>query len=259
MLQRHAQKKRLYLSYDKSMKSNNEVALQRGSFLQKLYPLFDDPVVYSETAYETDDEEEPVTPLSQQMMRLPVDWKCDETTAIDAVFTGTQVREGFVLPDETAKHIGTVTHRLLQHLTVAGLDAWPAVTAGLIRRLLAQCGVSVLAQAEAVSQVQLLVENTLSDEKGRWILSPHREAHAEWEITTWEGNVAKKYIVDRTFIDETNTRWIIDYKTASVVSEDEIKTYQSQLDTYEAAIQRFDARPVKKAVYFPVMRKLEIF
>ncbi len=249
-------KKRLYLHYAVATKSNHEIALQRGSFLQKLYPLFKEDVAHLTTSVEVDEEEVLPVQYPQHIYRLPANFINNESTDLDNVFTGTQTREGFQLPDETAKHIGTVTHRLLQHLTISGVEGWPLIADSVIARLLNQCGV---VQAEAVSQVRCLVENTLSDEKGRWILSSHREAHSEWEITVWENTKPKKYIVDRTFIDETNTRWIIDYKTAAVVNADEISTYQLQLNTYESAIQQFDPRPVKKALYFPAMQKLEVF
>lgn len=247
-------KKRLYLHYDIKHNKNNEISLQRGSFLQKLYPLFKGDAVYAESTFEASDEEEVTRALPQQSYRLPADWQCTETTEIDEVFTGTQARDGFQLPDETARHVGTVTHRLLQHLAVMGLDAWPAVSEGLIARLLTQCGVSVLAQPEAVSQVQLLVENTLSDKKGRWILSPHRDARSEWEITTWENNLPKKMIIDRTFIDEHDIRWIIDYKTTAC-NDEEIVKYQAQMNGYENAITQLDKRVVKKALYFPGTRQ----
>ena len=48
---------------------------------------------------------------------------------------------------------------------------------------------------------QKLLEQTLNDPKGRWILSPkHHSTHNEWALTALINNKATPVVIDRTFI-----------------------------------------------------------
>ena len=55
----------------------------------------------------------------------------------------------------------------------------------------------------------------LEDERGRWIFSPsHREAQSELALTGIASGSLTNVIIDRTFVDEKGTRWVIDFKTS---------------------------------------------
>jgi len=71
--------------------------------------------------------------------------------------------------------------------------------------------------------------------------------------------------LDRTFV-ENGTRWIIDYKTSSHAGSDldgflenEATRYREQLQRYKNALAMTETRPIKTALYFPMLdRFLEV-
>ena len=70
-------------------------------------------------------------------------------------------------------------------------------------------------------------------------------------------------VLDRTFIDE-GTRWIIDYKTSShgggdleAFLDNEASRYQDQLQRYRDAMALTESRPIRTALYFPLLDRLK--
>ena len=68
-------------------------------------------------------------------------------------------------------------------------------------------------------------------------------------------------IIDRTFIGEDDSRWIIDYKTSSHAGADvdifldrEQERYRAQLNRYAVMMSRIDTRPIKLGLYFPLLK-----
>ena len=73
---------------------------------------------------------------------------------------------------------------------------------------------------------------------------------------------ARNLVLDRTFI-ENDTRWIIDYKTSSHGGgdlegflESEARRYREQLQRYKNAMAITETRPIKTALYFPMLDRL---
>jgi ATP-dependent helicase/nuclease subunit A len=67
-------------------------------------------------------------------------------------------------------------------------------------------------------------------------------------------------VIDRTFVDEDGVRWIIDYKTGShegggleTFLDDEKERYREQLERYARLMVQRDARPIRLALYFPLL------
>jgi len=73
----------------------------------------------------------------------------------------------------------------------------------------------------ASQQVEEALLNMIKDERGQWLLSAeHQQQHNEYELTgVYTGKVISIKI-DRTFVDQDGTRWIIDYKTSRHEEED---------------------------------------
>ena len=87
----------------------------------------------------------------------------------------------------------------------------------------------------------------------------------ELKITGVVKNDFVKGVIDRTFYDSDKTRWIIDYKINSHEGADlqgflnrEQLRYQLQLGQYKQLMQQIDPRPVKLALYFPMMRSWRV-
>ena len=69
-------------------------------------------------------------------------------------------------------------------------------------------------------------------------------------------------VIDRTFVDENGTRWIVDYKTSRHRGGDvetflaqEQARYRQQLDGYAKLIRGLEQRRVKVGLYFPLLRR----
>jgi ATP-dependent exoDNAse (exonuclease V) beta subunit len=72
-------------------------------------------------------------------------------------------------------------------------------------------------------------------------------------------NQPRNLVLDRTFIDN-GTRWIIDYKTSSHSGGDlegflqnEAERYREQLQQYRKAVAINESRPIRTALYFPLL------
>src|SRR5690606_6104785 len=91
----------------------------------------------------------------------------------------------------TARHIGTVTHRLLQELLPAHPAARPTRAADGIARYaragLRTLGVPPAALGDAVAIVVAACRTTLASARGRWLVDPtHRESAAELPLASVE-------------------------------------------------------------------------
>ena len=69
--------------------------------------------------------------------------------------------------------------------------------------------------------------------------------------------------LDRTFIDEQGTRWIIDYKTSEIGGENsaafidaQVEKFRPDLDRYRTVMACLEHRnPIRTALYFPLLRQ----
>ena len=68
-------------------------------------------------------------------------------------------------------------------------------------------------------------------------------------------------IIDRTFCDAEGQRWVVDYKTSSHEGTDldgfldrEQERYRFQLDRYAVVMRLLDGRPVRRGLYFPLLK-----
>lgn len=158
--------------------------------------------------------------------------------------------------------IGTVTHLILQQISLDGLDAWHGDRLkhcqASWKNLLLQFGALPHEVDAALKQVMLAVNHILADEKGRWILSKHHADQSEYRLALKN---SKQVIIDRTFIDENNIRWIIDYKTTNETFDD-IKTFietaklahQKQVEVYADALKHFGTEKIFAGLYYPLQK-----
>ena len=76
--------------------------------------------------------------------------------------------------------------------------------------------------------------------------------------------MVKKFIIDRTFVDQNNVRWIVDYKSTPTKNKDlhafakeqvELR-HKTQLEHYGQLMSQIDDREIQLAVYFPLIKQL---
>ncbi|MCE3285752.1 MAG: hypothetical protein K0R70_2008, partial [Steroidobacteraceae bacterium] len=167
---------------------------------------------------------------------------------------------------ETARHVGTVVHRELQRLARegCGLPRSGATAPPLLARYaveLAELGVPQDRRQAAAERVIAAVRRTVSDERGRWLLAgPHRDAQSELGLTGRIGSDVVSIVIDRTFVDESGVRWIVDYKTSAHEGADleafldnERERYRPQLERYANLLRPLGAEPIRLGLYFPLL------
>jgi hypothetical protein len=165
---------------------------------------------------------------------------------------------------EVARHVGSVVHRWLQRIAEDGLAGWDAKRVRALRKAfeneLVACGLSADDVTDGGSRVTEILERTLADERGRRLLGPHQDAQSELRLTGVGKSGIVHAIVDRTFVDESGTRWIVDYKTGPHRGGDveafldrEQERYRGQLELYAALLRKLDPRPIRLGLYFPLL------
>ena len=112
-----------------------------------------------------------------------------------------------------------------------------------------------------------MLRNILDHDIGRWILDAHKDARCEYSLTQVKNNIFQSRTIDRTFIDEKNVRWIIDYKTGEHMGanlegffKNEKDRYRNQLSQYEKLFRKLEeTRLIKKALYYPMHKELLVY
>ena len=145
----------------------------------------------------------------------------------------------------------------------ATLSLYSDPTFGLrVEQLLRRHGVTDQDMGIAQHRVAQALARVAADERGRWVLSgEHAESACVLPLTALIDGQLRHLIIDRTFVDEAGTRWIIDYKTGTHSGgglehflDEEEDRYREQLQRYVAAFQMLEDRPVRAALYFPLIK-----
>jgi ATP-dependent exoDNAse (exonuclease V) beta subunit len=70
----------------------------------------------------------------------------------------------------------------------------------------------------------------------------------------------RRLVIDRTFVDEHNVRWVIDYKTSDHLGGDldafldnELERYRAQLRDYKRLFAQLESRRIRCGLYFPLL------
>ena len=214
-------------------------------------------------------EPEPAVDRDPVLRRLPADWRLPDPPVAPTLDTRATPRAApapiveFDWATETARHVGTVVHRELQRLA-RGVPAPDADDEWVRRRYtneLAELGIPADRRAEAVDRVIAAVRQTLGDPRGRWLLDPAHESGAtEFALAGSIGGEIVRVVIDRTFVDEGGTRWIVDYKTSSHEGsglesflDNEQERYRPQLARYAELVRRLGPEPMRLGLYFPLL------
>jgi ATP-dependent exoDNAse (exonuclease V) beta subunit len=151
--------------------------------------------------------------------------------------------------DPCARDAGIVFHRILQSLNSSTLLEAIQPTALIALKRMGYSGSKL---QQGLDLVMLGLRNMLHDPRGQWILDPaHTQRHNEWALSVKTSQGVQNIIIDTTFIDNTGTRWIVDYKLAAT---DESEQYRAQLLKYRFALMALEKRSVRCGLYFPLLK-----
>lgn len=203
--------------------------------------------------------------------RLASDWSLPAPPESVQVADNTAVESGvdelveFDWAGETARHVGTVVHRLLQQIGKMGIDQ---VASADLRRfeqvgrnMLMRLGVPDDRLKGTVEEIGKALQAALNDDRGQWILGgQHQDARCELALSGVRDGHIDHMVIDRTFVDEHGTRWIIDYKTGIHTGggvdeflDREQERYRGQLERYAGIMRKMEERPIRLGLYFPLL------
>ena len=208
--------------------------------------------------------------VGRSLRRLPAArvrtvWPKNIATARLPVSSGELVGErvlDFAVASELARAAGVVVHRELERWggraslpTPEQIQERSAAYAAALRAE----GVSRAELAAGVARVIGALQRTVSDERGRWILSRHVEDHFELALTGSYEGVISSIVIDRSFVHE-GVRWVIDYKTSAheganleAFLDAQRERYAAQLRRYAEFARHLGPEPVRTALYFPLL------
>ena len=118
-----------------------------------------------------------------------------------------------------------------------------------------------------LSRLEKAMMYMCGDDHARFIFKQHKEQKNEYALSCLENGTVNTYRIDRTFIDQDNVRWIIDYKTtvtqtdniAEFIDQQIAERHHQQLQKYAELMSQMDARPIKLAVYFPLLKQRRVW
>lgn len=258
-------KKRLYLYGHAKGLEGDEIEVEAKSFLSSIRHIIRPDEVMEISGEEADLQAEKV----MRLKRLPAKWAMPEPPEILNVTLekGAKVtpmeKPEYLWAGETIKHLGTVMHRYFCRIAREGIGAWtgertkgekPGIAAQL-RQLGLTRGEALRVAAEGVE----ILCRTLEDRRGRWILDTHREGRAETALSAVIGGEVVHRVIDRTFVDEDDARWVIDYKISrhgggdiKRFLESERERYREQLEGYATILEAGgEKRKIRKGLYYP--------
>ena len=122
--------------------------------------------------------------------------------------------------------------------------------------------------SDVKNTVLAMINATLADRRGRWILSAREDSYSELPLVMLVGGEVKRKIIDRTFMME-GIRWVVDYKISRPVEKESLTAflerqalrYREQLTDYCDLMRKFDGSvaasyTVKAALYLPALLTL---
>ncbi|NOY68360.1 MAG: UvrD-helicase domain-containing protein [Deltaproteobacteria bacterium] len=260
---------------------------KNGSFLNMLWPAVEqDFTKAAQITTKNDAGPEPGTGINPkfgttteilEIQRLPDQWeapapgpgiliKQDKSPAVSdaSLDPGLDGPPLFDWAGFTARRVGIVVHRWLRLICEQGIDKWNPdrvkMASRLIRVDMERSGVNPEHIDSAANLAQTALTNTLTDSRGKWILSPHESSACEYALSGIDGNEIINAVIDRSFVDEEGVVRIIDYKTSTHAGGDKEEFLDREQDRYAGVMNRYarlmhamTGRDVKLGLYYPLL------
>lgn len=156
---------------------------------------------------------------------------------------------------------GTILHRILCHIAQVGIEKiatnYITTVPVICAKHLRASGLSTDDQNKVQNLIVKAIDAMFTDPLGRKILSTqHKETYTEWRLTTRQTEQFQHVRLDRVFVDQDNTLWLVDYKLVLDQSlGDAVSAYATQMHQYAQILR--DLRPQQKLVaglYFPLQK-----
>ena len=265
-------KSHLHLLGHMKMNQEGDLAPLSRSLLSVLWPACSESFTHGARVADPDSTE-----VSQPLVlkRLPIEWQAPvmAKALVASQDTTRQASSDGHYSDEAVKSrlteegrvIGVVVHAWLERIASDGLAVWSSVALeAQFEKYKEQLNVQGIPQSRlevCAATVLNCLLNSLDSPRGRWVLGSQREAACELALNGIVEGQLIRATIDRTFVDEDNIRWIVDYKTsrpgkgmdAELFVSNELERYQGQLKLYKELVEHlYSGLPVRTALYFPL-------
>jgi len=237
---------------------------EKGTALSHLWPAIDDEFRHlTQSGAGESIREEPVSGVALQ--RLPAHWQIPALPAdLKSITVSSESKDEkppieFDWAGHLARIVGTVIHALFNEMHTTGFDQ---DFADRSQALLREAGLSEDDMDWASQRVHAALENARMDERGKWIFNnKHADTHGEWPLSgVIDGHIVKA-VIDRSFVDEDGTRWVIDFKSSTHEGtgvegflDQEVERYKAQLQQYGRLVSALQSQRVKLGLYFPLLK-----
>jgi ATP-dependent helicase/nuclease subunit A len=271
----------IYLSgYAPWRATDNAAVPAKRSLLQLLWPAvrqyYSDGIADAAAEQESDEEAAATAAVQAAAWhRLPTDFQRAVTDTVPVVQSLTKgTVDAATVPEFSwvgplARAMGTVMHAEFEWLATAGVTPVPdletrvAPCAARLREL----GIANDQAQHSAAHIVRQLRSLASDEHLRWMFNPeHRQAYSELRLSGIVAGELRNVIIDRSFVDEQGTRWIIDFKTSmhsggglEEFLAREMLRYTPQLRLYQTLCAELGPEPVRAALYFPWLGALRSF
>ncbi|MCC6171413.1 MAG: hypothetical protein IT481_05220, partial [Gammaproteobacteria bacterium] len=164
------------------------------------------------------------------------------------------------------RHVGLVVHAELERLAGVPRSVGDgAVDLARCRRLLAAQGVPAAELEAMTQQAATALGRVLTDPQGRWLLDPtHRDARSALALSGLHEGRFTSVRVDRSFVDAQGVRWLVDYRVSphegsglEAFVAAELRRHGPRLRRSAALARALGPEPVRLAIYFPLLPRLE--
>jgi ATP-dependent helicase/nuclease subunit A len=242
------------------------------SFLATLWPALNEPF----TSTTNEQEEEKGEPGGAELIVTPIkslgaDWQLPTLPAMVKQIASTSETDPAQEPvlfdwaGDSARLVGLVVHRYLSRMADEGVERWsaqkvedqhPAISAHLVHLAIPSNELD-----ETIDRVKSSLNKTLLDERGRWILdATHSQSRSELAMSGFLDGRKIRAIIDRSFVDSEDNRWIIDFKTSihsgggleGFLDNERIR-YQDQLNRYAMIFDKTENHSIRLGLYFPIL------
>jgi len=269
-------RQKLHLHMSISLDGKGQPGLPvRNSMLSLLWPtlqaeIMENLVIETSSTQQHGD----VLPLTK-FHRLPADWPfpdfpegLQKNEALNQARSRSQTRDQieFSWAGEPARITGIALHQMLQKIDGKNWHQWKSrETESLLadsRIALLENGIGQEKLEAAISILRVAAENLKSDPRADWIFSSeHSQVRTEWPLTGLIDNTIENILIDRSFVDQSGKRWIIDFKSSQHEGSDTVQflvneklRYRQQLERYAEIVGMLEESEISMGLYFPLLK-----
>lgn len=211
----------------------------------------------------------PVAPRGTgRIRRLPSSWLLPEAPQPKVWNVPRQAMipadEQLAALDDDGRLVAGVMTRTLAEIAAHGPPEWAMRSLdGLenhLQRMLAMMGMREPAVRAAADRASVALRELLESKRGRWVLDAHhREAYTPMRLTGWLDEQLTAVTIDRSFIDEKGTRWLIEYQFPELAGDEgeaacdaALEAARPRLRRHARLVRRLETTTVRTAVFFPL-------